>query len=145
MEMDSIETESFCSSNSSDILPKDYSLSSPMSVKSEINEISKSMKLSFGVDRLLSKCEKKFERKLNGENFTIANNEISSANDEQNISKIESNRLGINLLHQQLTNANNGFLHNNYLLKPFPLRFGRNENGELKSIKKLNKTQSEIE
>lgn len=97
------------------------------------------MALNFGVDRLLAKCDKKFERNLIHENLMSTKscqNDISSDNDKKTSSETENNRLEINLLHQQLTNANNGFFNHNYLLKPFPLRFGRNENGEKNFIVK---------
>lgn len=158
--MDLMETESFCSNSSSDInLPKDYSLSSTdMSVKSETietnnNTISKSMKLNFGVDRLLSKCDKKFEKNhiieemisnrnlIDRSSFTQCGNDHEillnlSANNVNNQPDIGSNQLGINLLHQQLTHMNNNGLSSspNFILKPFPIRFGRNHNGEFSVI-----------
>ena len=152
--MDSMETESFCSNSSSDInSPKDYSLSSSdMTVKSELiennNTISKSMKLNFGVERLLSKCDKKFDRNqfidemfinrnLNDKNL-FAQYANQSVNDHEvllnlsaNQPEIGSNQLGINLLHQQLTHINNGLSNQNFVLKPFPIRFGRNHNGKI--------------
>lgn len=154
--MDLMETESFCSNSSSDInLPRDYSLSSTenSSVKSETietnnNTISKSMKLNFGVDRLLSKCDKKFERNHIIEEMLMNRNLIDksqfpqcandheallnlSANNIHNQPDIGSNQLEINLLHQQLTHMNNNGLspNQNFVLKPFPIRFGRNHNG----------------
>lgn len=152
--MDSLETESFCSNSSSDInSPKDYSLSSSeITVKSELiepnnNTISKSMKLNFGVDRLLSKCDKKFERNRLIDDIQLMR-ELSdkhsftqcaspTVNDHEvllnlsaNQPEIGSNQLGINLLHQQLTNLNNGLTSQNFVLKPFPIRFGRNHNGK---------------
>lgn len=150
-----METESFCSNSSSDInLPKDYSLSSTdMSVKSESietnnNTISKSMKLNFGVDRLLSKCDKKFERNHMIDELLINRNLVEKspftqcANDHEillnlsannNQPDIGSNQLGINLLHQHLTHMNNNGLssNQNFVLKPFPIRFGRNHNGKI--------------
>lgn len=153
--MDSLETESFCSNSSSDFnQPKDYSLSSSeMSVKSELIEpnnnsivVSKSMKLNFGVDRLLSKCDKKFDKPrlvdemLNRNQFDkslyppCANDQDVllnlSANNTHSQTEIGNNQLGINLLHQQLTQMNNGLSSQNFVLKPFPIRFGRNHNGE---------------
>lgn len=153
--MDLLDTESFCSNSSSDInLPKDYSLSSSdISMKCEVietnnNTISKSMLLNFGVERLLSKCDKKFDRNhiidemLTNRNAIDKNLLTPSANDHEvllnlsannvhNQPEIGSNQLGINLLHQQLTHINNGLLSNqNFVLKPFPIRFGRNHNGE---------------
>lgn len=152
--MDLMETESFCSNSSSDInLPKDYSLSSSdTTVKSEPIEqnnnvtISKSMKLNFGVDRLLSKCDKKFDRTHIVDEMLIDRNLIDknlfvpcandhevllnlSANTPHSQTEIGNNQLGINLLHQQLTHINNGLSNQNFVLKPFPIRFGRNHNG----------------
>lgn len=152
--MDSMETESFCSNSSSDInSPKDYSLSSSdMTVKSEQiepnnNIISKSMKLNFGVERLLSKCDKKFERNHIIDEMILSRNPCDKnsfvqytnqgVNDHEvllnlsaNQPDIGSNQLGINLLHQQLTHINSGLTNQNFVLKPFPIRFGRNHNGE---------------
>lgn len=130
------ETESFSSSNS-DILPKDYSLCS-MIVQNEVKEksvTSKSMKLNFGVDRLLAKCDKKVERNQLSENFFT----LSPSENEQIVQKLGNNQMQLNLLHQQLTNTNSRFLNNNFVLKPFPLRLERNENGRKKHSLKLNK------
>lgn len=124
--MDLIENESFCSNSSS---PKDYSLSSAIIMKSEINqtqnkpEITKSMMLNFGVDRLLSKCDKTFEKNLINESFLKSS---QSENKDQTGNSLSQ----INLLQQQLTGNTNGFLNQNFVLKPFPLRFGRSENGK---------------
>lgn len=153
--MDSMETESFCSNSSSDFnQPKDYSLSSPeLALKSDLVEpnnntvVSKSMKLNFGVDRLLSKCDKKFDKVQIVDEMLINRNLIDknlyppcandhelllnlSANNVHSQPEIGSNQLGINLLHQQLTQMNNGLSSQNFVLKPFPIRFGRNHNGE---------------
>jgi hypothetical protein len=152
--MDSMETESFCSNSSSDLnLPKDYSLSSSdLSVKSDSREtnnntISKSMKLNFGVDRLLAKCDKKFEKNLiNDDSFTSrsfidSKIEYSQCVNDQDVllnlsasvqhqTEIGSNQLEMNLLHQQLSQLNNGLSSQSFVLKPFPIRFGRNHNGE---------------
>jgi hypothetical protein len=125
--MDLTETESFCSSNSSDILPKDYSLSSSTIRESEEKEIkrttSKSMELNFGVDRLLAKCDKMIERTMFDENLLRTRLSESEVNDQ---SSLENDT---NFLHHHLTNTKN-FLPPSFVLKPFPLRFGRNENGE---------------
>lgn len=151
-----METESFCSNSSSDFnSPKDYSLSSTdMTVKSELietnnNTISKSMKLNFGVERLLSKCDKKFDRNhiidemLTKRNLSDKNTFSQCVNQgvndhevllnlSANRPEIGSNQLGINLLHQQLTHINSGLSNQNFVLKPFPIRFGRNHNGKKK-------------
>lgn len=138
--MDSMETESFCSNSSSDVnLPKDYSLSSS-DVKSELielnnNTVSKSMKLNFGVERLLAKCDKKFDHKIrladelliNRNFYSQSDHEVLlnlSANNSHSQPDIGSNQLGINLLHQQLSNQQS------MVLKPFPVRFGRSHNGK---------------
>lgn len=154
--MDLMETESFCSNSSSDInLPKDYSLSSTdISLKNDVieannNTISKSMQLNFGVDRLLSKCDKKFDKNQIVDEMLVNRSLIDksmyapcasdsemllnlSANNVLNQAEIGSNQLGINLLHQQLTHMNNGLSNQNFVLKPFPIRFGRNHNGKEK-------------
>lgn len=151
--MDSMETESFCSNSSSDInLPKDYSLSSSsdITVKSEAietnnNTISKSMRLNFGVERLLAKCDKKFDKKHIIDEMLISRSLIDknlynndsemllnlSASNVHSPTEIGSNQLGINLLHQQLTHMNGGLTNQGFVLKPFPIRFGRNNNGEI--------------
>lgn len=155
LSMDSMETESFCSNSSSDFnQPRDYSISSSdMTVKSELVEpnnnivVSKSMKLNFGVDRLLSKCDKKFDRTQIVDEMLINRNLIDktlyppcndhevllnlSANNSHSQAEIGSNQLGINLLHQQLTQINNGLSSQSFVLKPFPIRFGRNHNGKI--------------
>lgn len=135
--------------------PTDYSLSSSETkLKSDINEannnksnnnnsnsntISKSMKLNFGVERLLSRKEdednKKIYTKLDESkdkglliNVVTNNVNIESDNSFQ----------GLNLLHQQLMNTNiNGLANQNCILKPFPLRFGKNHNGRIQINNKL--------
>jgi hypothetical protein len=149
--MDLMETESFCSTSSSDLnLPKDYSLSSSeVTVKSDTiepnnNTISKSMKLNFGVDRLLAKCDKKFESNhilddmlMNRKNLyspCASDHEVLlnlSASNIHQQAEIGSNQLGINLLQQQLSHLSNGLSsQGGFVLKPFPIRFGRNHNGK---------------
>lgn len=131
--MDLTETESFCSSNSSDILPKDYSLSSTTIRESEDTEhkISsiKSMELSFGVDRLLAKCDKIFERKSFDENLLRMrlNENFSYSNGfSKNMNDLRDNHLNQNdTAYDEISNQN-------FVLKPFPLRLGRNENGKRK-------------
>lgn len=155
-----MDTESFCSNSSSDInLPKDYSLSSSasdMTVRSDTTEannntISKSMRLNFGVERLLSKCDKKFDRNHIIDEMLISRSLIDkklyapcatdsemllnlSANNVHSQTEIGSNQLGINLLHQQLSHINNGLSNQSFVLKPFPIRFGRNHNGKQNKI-----------
>ena len=132
--MDSTETESFCSSSSSDVFPKDYSSSSPMIRKHEEIESKRttirSMELNFGVDRLLAKCDKIYEKKSIDENLLG-----SSLNENKNLSfeglmRSKRHFLESNFLHQQFANAKNFLPPSNFILKPFPLRFGRNEDGE---------------
>ncbi|CAG9803956.1 unnamed protein product [Chironomus riparius] len=122
-------------------LPRDYSLSSSdIRLKSDMNEannnnsnnnnnhtLSKSMKLNFGVERLLSK------------NYDKLNKHIDESKDKGMLLNLVSNNIetdtgnnyqGLNLLHQQLINTNiNGLPNQNCILKPFPLRFGKNHNG----------------
>jgi hypothetical protein len=152
--MDYMDSESACSTNSSDInLPKDYSLSSlDLCTKSERYEtnnnnnsinvttpVSKSMKLNFGVERLLSK--KDYEKSERPVYIPSVNDNDSLINLSANSQYPEngSNQLGINLLHQQLihTDNNNELGNQNLVLKPFPLRFGRNHNGEQKICLKM--------
>lgn len=144
--MDLMETESYCSNSSSDInLPKDYSLSSSDvtvkgdSIEANNNTISKSMKLNFGVERLLAKCDKIDKNKSDDILINDRNFYAHCANDHEvllnlsatNPSEIGSNQLGINLLHQQL--INNGLSNQSLVLKPFPIRFGRSHNGKCRS------------
>lgn len=109
-------------------VPKDYSLSTldlcNKNDKREITEVpmSKSMKLNFGVERLLADCEKS-ERK-SPRNFPSP--QISD-NIESNQS--DNNQMGLNLLQQHLIHNSDG-----NLLKPFPLRFGSNHNSKLTFI-----------
>lgn len=160
--MEVVDGESFCSNSSADInQPKDYSLSSvDVTLKSDPveannNTISKSMKLNFGVERLLSKCDNRIE-KVHVVDETLINRNLidkslyaPNANDHAvllNLSasnvhsqpEIGSNQLGLNLLHQQLTQINNGMANQSFVLKPFPIRFGRNHNGK-KYLKLKNK------
>jgi hypothetical protein len=108
-------------------VPKDYSLSTldlcNKNDKREITEVpmSKSMKLNFGVERLLSNCEKS-DRK-SPRHFPPPH---ISDNIETNLS---DSHMGLNLLQQQLINNSDG-----NLLKPFPLRFGSNHNRKLLQI-----------
>ncbi|CRK96921.1 CLUMA_CG010431, isoform A [Clunio marinus] len=155
--MDSMETESVCSNSSSDInIPKDYSLSSTdmnmksNSVETNNNTISKSMKLNFGVERLLSKCDRQIEKEdpiddmimnknLINKNIyspNVHDNEVLLNLSANNINEPEigNHQLEINLLHQQLTHINNGLANQNFVLKPFPIRFGRNHNGRVNFI-----------
>jgi hypothetical protein len=167
--MDLMDTESIGSTNSSDVMPKDYSLSSlDISAKNNINinnnnsgfeannnhmPMSKSMKLNFGVERLLSKRDDKerinkniiYKNINNNDDDEMLVNKKSAEKDESlvynnNNNIIESanvsgnHQLGLNLLHQQLIHADNtnGLTnHQNFILKPFPIRFGRNHNGEI--------------
>ncbi|XP_070493561.1 uncharacterized protein H2.0 isoform X2 [Chironomus tepperi] len=86
------------------------------------NTVSKSMKLNFGVDRLLSKSDDKLIKQIDEIkdkgvflNLVQNNTETETGNNYQ----------GLNLLHQQLINTNiNGLSNQNCILKPFPLRFG---------------------
>jgi hypothetical protein len=125
--MDLTETESFCSSNSSDILPKDYSLSSSTIKGSEEKEIkrttSKSMELNFGVDRLLAKCDKMIERTMFDENLLR-----TRLSENGNFHVKTENENGS--LHQRNFDSPSEYFDHSMILKPFPLRFGRNENGE---------------
>lgn len=103
-------------------VPKDYSLSTlEMCNKSEITEVpmSKSMKLNFGVERLLAHCEK--NERNSPRNF--ASHQIS---DNVETNQMD-NHMGLNLLHQQLIHSTDG-----NLFKPFPLRFGSNHNRKFK-------------
>lgn len=120
-------------------LPRDYSLSSSdVRLKSDMNEannnnnnnsISKSMKLNFGVERLLSKNDDKLIKQIDDIkdkgvllNLVSNNTETDTGNNYQ----------AFNLLHQQLINTNiNGLPNQNCILKPFPLRFGKNHNGRI--------------
>lgn len=104
------------SSYSSDInTPKDYSLSSlDLCIKDSDPPISRSMKLKFGVERLLS---------------NNTSSEISNKNEEDDNNHDDavplSEDLGLNLLHQQLLQSTPSLI-----LKPFPLRFGNNQNSK---------------
>ena len=161
--MDSMETESFCSNSSSDInsnIPKDYSCtsSSEAIMKSDQLETNnnKTVKLNFGVDRLLSKCdtnvdllEESLNRKLIDKNMIIygVNNNINNNNNNDNNIGINglfnnnnfhslnlndggSHQLGINLLQHQFPHFSMGS-NQNFILKPLPIRYGRSHNGEL--------------
>lgn len=119
-------------------IPRDYSLSSSdIRLKSEMNEannntLSKSMKLNFGVERLLSRNDDKLITQIeeNKDKGLLLN--LVSNNTETDTGH---NYQGLNLLHQQLINTN-GLSNQNCILKPFPLRFGKNHNGRIwKKIK----------
>lgn len=104
------------------------------------------MKLNFGVERLLSKCDKKIDVKSHfGDEILINRNFIDrsfysqcssehevllnlSVNNAHSQAELGSNQLGINLLHQQL--ISNGMSNQSLVLKPFPIRFGRSHNGK---------------
>lgn len=127
--MDSLETESLGSNNSLESVPKDYSLSSATkdSVEGKKKVIGKSITLNFGVDRLLALPDKILDTKqLIDENSTRKNQSVEN----ENLNFIEENMVeSSDFLQQQLTSSKN-MLPQNFILKPFPLRFGRNENGE---------------
>jgi len=119
-------------------IPRDYSLSSSdIRLKSDMNEannntLSKSMKLNFGVERLLSRNDDKLITQIeeNKDKGVLLN--LVSNNTETDTGH---NYQGLNLLHQQLINTN-GLPNQNCILKPFPLRFGKNHNGRIwKKIK----------
>lgn len=109
-------------------VPKDYSLTTldlcNKNDKREITEVpmSKSMKLNFGVERLLANCDKS-ERK-SPRNFPP----LISDNIEPNF----TDNFGLNLLQQQLIHNSDG-----NLLKPFPLRFGSNHNSKYREVNKF--------
>jgi hypothetical protein len=128
--MDSIETESYCSSNPPDS-PKDYSLSSSMMRESEENEIKrtsiKSMELNFGVDRLLAKCDKVFERKLYNENLLRTRLSLNRNDREGSEEKSFHEK---NVINKNGLNSNCDSFDHNFVLRPFALRIGSNENGK---------------
>jgi hypothetical protein len=104
-------TESVCSLN----VPKDYSISAlDYCTQNELTELnsekSKStVKLKFGVDRLLSK---------------------SSDNERNSSERNPNNNLGLVLSsHAQLMSSTSTSFHTQ-ILKPFPLRFGATHNSK---------------
>lgn len=113
--------------------PKDYSLASlELCIQSDkinqnnITPISRSMKLKFGVDRLLSNTSET-ERIERSVMLSEDNNNINMGIvPEQNS---DNHHLGLNLLHQQLIQSTSGI--SGHILKPFPLRFGNNHNSKL--------------
>lgn len=104
--MDLIETESFCSNSSSEA----HSL--PQQDEPN-NNLSTSMKLNFGIDRLLN------DKNICTDETSLNRNLINENG---------ANQWGLNLFHQQFSQ---NLLNNpNFVLKkPFPLRFGGNTNG----------------
>jgi hypothetical protein len=112
-------------------LPKDYSLSSSTIRDSEEKEIkrttSKSMELNFGVDRLLAKCDKMIERTMFDENLLRTR---LSENGNFHVKTEDENGLRDSSVHQGNFNSPSDYFDHSMILKPFPLRFGRNENGE---------------
>lgn len=114
-------------------LPMDYSLTSQelgvLSVTNEAKIIthSKSMKLNFGVERLLSKSSDNDKKIYENKNTAIVDFVTSDLELDSNANCSQ----GLNLLQQQLINTNlNGLNNQNCLLKPYPLRFGKSHNGE---------------
>lgn len=112
--------------------PKDYSLASlelciqiDKTIQSNVTPISRSMKLKFGVDRLLSNTSE-IERNDQTLRFSEDNNDVNMGIvPEQNG---DNHHLGLNLLHQQLIQSTSGI--SGHILKPFPLRFGNNHNSK---------------
>lgn len=131
--------------DSSDV-PRDYSLSSSEKcykkedieeIGSDINKninnnnnlLSKSMKLNFGVERILLKNYENKKMKI-----SISKNQ--SVEEYENIkvipdSKETENNSEFKTLNQQMIYEDiNGLTNQNYILKPFPIRYTRNDKGK---------------
>jgi hypothetical protein len=146
--MDSLETESYCSNSSSELgnncKARDYSCSSLSNLRNESlqnsasNTNSGKIKLNFGVDRLLANDDEDHQRSEISKSileknlmlFSANNNnsKISSAHNSEIINSVNS-QVGLNFMQsiQQFPMAvSNGLFasNQNFILKPFPLRIG---------------------